>query len=283
MAIKNKLIVTALLMSFLIMGMVQTAHAYTFYIDEFSIIKNGNLMFTDSFNDGFPPPSSPDLPTPRGYGMVGTMGPETGGKLTLDSSGGVPTNIPTGDWFFLQRARLQTNIDPNDTVNGLKSNHTFSVTGVFDLIPPSVPLEGYGVRFNDGNPAYNGNDIAFMRVSRTASSELMIQLQHLDMDGHSITTIEETPLDTNHDQIALMLTKADAGSMAITASYAYIDGGIWGTTNTFTNTMDIFYGENFTRAEFSASTPVPEPATMLLLGSGLIALAGYGRKKFFKK
>lgn len=55
----------------------------------------------------------------------------------------------------------------------------------------------------------------------------------------------------------------------------------WGRNTINPNIQSQLGSESF--QIYGTTSAVPEPTTMLLLGSGLIGLAGYGRKKFFKK
>jgi hypothetical protein len=55
--------------------------------------------------------------------------------------------------------------------------------------------------------------------------------------------------------------------------------GDWGVTEA----LGFHWGMTCANDVIEGAAPVPEPATMLLLGTGLIGLAGLGRRKFKKK
>ena len=254
------------------------AHAaYMFYVDNFSVDKNGAPLFNDSFSDGLPPPNAPNFLTngvSASYSVYGTVGPETGGKLVLDSTGAVPSTGPVPN--LVQNIILNTNTSdlPADASLGLKSNMTFSVSGLFDFVQPGPVGEGYGIRLTDYTPSHTGNDIIDLLLTRGGNSALNFQLRQVDLTLGTITILEEIAADPLHQQFLLSLSKTDAGSSAIHAAFAYVDSGMTGNATSFSSTPTIFNGESYTSAGIHTLTPVPLPAAGGLLLSGLVAVFG---------
>jgi hypothetical protein len=253
------------------------AQAYVFSIDSFVITRNGVPFFTDNFGNGVPPPNAPNFAGggPASYQTVGTLGPENAGangRLILDQTGAVivPNAVGSGS-AFQQSATLNTNIDSTNTTNGLKRNHSFAVTGLFDLIP-AAPNDRYGIRVTDQNSAQRDDQLD-LRITNVGG------LQFIEFRDANPTTdafiSSFLPLDTTHDQIALILDHAVADTDTVFARFQYFDGGVASSAvTTFAQTANIFSGELFTQGRFGAlqgigPTAVPEPSTIALMLGGL--------------
>jgi hypothetical protein len=209
---------------------------------------------------------------------------EAGGKGRLDSSGAsIVPGVGGPGFFFFERALLLTDATSANLTTGLKIVDTFNVRGRFDLAVPSVRLEHYGIRLNDGtltNPI--PNDLLQLTVRQTSTGLNLVQFFRLDIEADTFTSIAAALLNPNHDQIDLFLSRNSLLSNEIQASFAYVDGGVSGPVTTFGSTSNIFNGENFTRAEFlyAAPAPVPEPATLLLFGT---TAAGLGLARWRRR
>ena len=264
-------IVTALLFSLT----ATSANAALVLIDEFTIVKNGNIAFQDMFDNGSPPPDQ------GGNGQTysvfgGPLGPESAGKLTLDTSHGEAVVRPDAGNMLRQGARVDTNTDPANLQNGLKIDDVFSVSGLFDITQVTGLRERYGIRVTDAGSSQLDDSIG-ISVMRTSPSLLEVVFHRHDRDAFTFTDIASFTLETNHDQILMSLSRLSTDNNEITASFSYLDSGNIVSTTTFEETTSIFNGENFTRAQFMYLAPVPIPGAVWLFGSGLLGLIGISR------
>ncbi len=267
-----------------LLSVITPASATVFSIDEFKISRpasasnpTGSVAFLDSFDNGVPPPNAPNFNNGNAasYTVTGVAGPEANGSLNFDTAlGAVRDAVGRPGQNLVFDARINTNILNTDTTNGLKAANTFIVDGLFNLTAlPVLPREGFGIRLSDsGISGGTGNDILDLFVRQNASGTLVIEFRRVDLVADFITSYGSFVYAPGHDQVLLELSKLDATTKAVQASFAYVDAGVTGGFTTFGTTADIFNGENATRASFRATSPIPIPPTIFLSLLGLAAM-----------
>jgi hypothetical protein len=261
--------------------------AFTVLLDEFRIIRDGGPVFVDTFADGSPPPTAPPTLSggPAAYGVFGTFvsGSETGGKLALNTADGAIRPNPIGTLFSNLAAMLLTNTDPTDPTTGLKSNHTFSVSGLFDIALPPNPLDNYFIFLSDQGPEHPLDDRVLLEVIRRFDGLIAAQLLQQDFGGGTQTLISQiiapTVLPPGTDQIMLTLSRTNLANNLVTAQVQLFGGGVpTSALVTLPGFGTIFDGEGFVRPGFQASSRVSEAGTLALLIMGLSLLGWISRR-----
>ena len=218
----------------LVGGSVSSGTDYDFAMDSLTVVRNGTVIFEDTFSDGSPPPSVPAGSASPAYSMVGSL-TEAGDKLILTENGAVPLFAPgTPDPFVGQIATLQTDIDPANFTAGLKSTDNFRIEGRFDLVIPDSAREAYGIRLSDrlvngsGTPPDQpGDDIIELVVVRTILGDVRVQLMERDPAADTTTILASQVISppANADQIILRLGHLDSNPGVVTASFSYLSAG----------------------------------------------------------
>lgn len=285
--------------SALVTGMlfvVTTAvQAFDFGIYSFSVVRNGNAYFLDTFGASVPP-TAPNLspeagaviytgpsPVPDKFKYTPTSYTIGAGNFSpIDMSLPIPralrltsvnaTVSPASETTLAVGATINMDRDATST-NGLKPSNTFQVTGVWDGVAPGPhPGEAYFIELGDwiSLPAPKGKTCECIRlgVQRQNNGTVLIRFWRVSIGGgqaDNATTIGSAtfnpPPSVNPQfsarQLTLKLKKSSATSNAITASYTYE-----GTAeSTLSGTTDLFTARQYAVAAFKAITLLASAST----------------------
>ncbi|MHB9116785.1 MAG: hypothetical protein ACYC2R_00730 [Burkholderiales bacterium] len=241
-----------------LMGFSAAANAFQFAIDDFKVVQDGTAIFHDGFDGATTPPAAPNFSdgTAGVYWVRGTFSAPAGGKLSLTTAG---TEIsPVTPNYLVQRGLLEHTVSADGSINtsaGLTPGRSFEVSAIYDLNMPQVVSESYGIELGDWAKK-NCPDCVRMAVLMNDKGKVNIKFYKINPATQLKTDISSVTVDSSHQQILLKLSKSDAASNTVTASYAYIDNGVPGAEVPMAGSTTIFNVQPYSLASFLAYTPV---------------------------
>ncbi|MDD5581495.1 MAG: hypothetical protein PHY16_19800 [Methylobacter sp.] len=258
----------------ILIATINTTYASTFYIDQFSVSRQGFPTFSDTFNTGNPPPAGPlgeqnaYITTPGAF----PAGSESSGKLTMDP---IANGVPSFNGGLAVGATL------NQSISALSP---FSINGVFEYgansraISSLMGVDAFEINYIGTNPTPTGNLIYALLGYDALTGQQYVAAAEANYLQNVFTPLNITPVSpVGSDQVVLSLSST--GSGAIDAAYQYFDGTTpIGTASTFYTygAATPFYDPGFT---VGATVPVPPSYTLMLLGMSLFGFITYGRQR----
>lgn len=229
-------------------------------------------------------------------GNLGTVDVATGSATVIGNMGHVMTDIafaPNGDLYavtFTDLYRVNTTTGASTFIGSLgtplgENALVFGTNGTL-YAASTTSTNLYSVNTTTGQATVLGNigyfsagDLAF-----DASGKFYMSSSTNQLIGINTSTFAGTAIGSiGYSNVYGLAFGPDGNMYGVSGTDVFTinlstGAGSSPAVNFGGQGLNIAYGSSF----YGESAPVPEPGTMLLLGSGLVGLVGYGRRRFKK-